>query len=1127
MISRNVSDASAPSHKLLAFLQKQWNGLKQSAQANRNEGLLVPVEDLEDRVLLSAIFPAYVNGVFTFGDPSNPAPYGLENTFFLSSNPTATKTIYLDFTGFHSVNNAWGHDIVFDPFDRDGDPTTFSEAELIEIQRQFQNVAEDYYPFDVNVTTMEPDVEDLINRGGGDTRWGIRSLATQPKDGFGNGIGGVAFLNSFSWNSDTPAFTFNKGINNGAMTHSHEVGHTLGLRHDGLPGQSYHPGVGTGPTSWGPIMGAPFGRSLTQWSRGEYQGANNLENDIQIITTNHGFGFRPDDHGDTAATASDMTIQNETDASAWGFIGRQTDIDFFKFSTGTGQVDFAIEPFQGFGNLDILAKLYDSSGNLIAESNPVDDINASFSLELAAGVYYLSIEGTGKPGVYTDYGSLGFYSIVGTIPGGGPVDPSVYLVGESGYIDLSSDWITVTLNGFYVDPVIIASLNSINDGQPATLRIRNVTSNSFDIQVDNWDYLPITHGFESVNYLVVEAGIHTLDNGIRIVAGNSVVNHEWAQVNFVESLSSTPVVLSQTVTRIGGSAVVTRMDQVTIQGFKLRLQEEEAADQRHSFETVSWIAFETGVSVFGTKNIDIDFVEDVTHNPKKFQFNRTFDALPGVFAAMQTFRGNNTANTRFVSYTNESGFVFIEEEQSLDEEVGHVPERIGYVAIDLGDIIGVRGVGEIGEIADLNHQWRVVNLEQTYLNPVVVAGLVTYNDNDPVTVRIRNVTSNSFEIRLQDWGYFDSFHAPERVGYMVFEAGVHKLADGTIIVANNETVNHNWKTIEYGLGFSDAPIVFSQMASEVGPASATTRMKDVGNKSFSVRLQEEELADQIHSFERVSWVAMQTGSSASPIQSFLSLFYDGVSSEETEIEFAPGLFSQRPVVFGNMQTFRDSDPATLRLTSRGVSNTSMFVFVEEETSWDKETDHDVEAVGIFAIGSTGFVKGTTTQRFRTVIDIDGLQASPQSDFGFSSVPFDVRFAVVPRITFIQNGPVIEETAFPFAYGHHDHDDDDDHDHERIGMNNVAFAVLNQSQVSNKQVAENVAIAPASVKPLSSLFSANEMENSVIRLGGNEHKGLDKTDRVITLTRIFDEKPEESFVLDQIDNEIFKLKLSAL
>ena len=48
-----------------------------------------------------------------------------------------------------------------------------------------------------------------------------------------NGAGGVAFLTSFKTNDDTPCWVFMSDPKSGGEAASHEVGHTLGLSHDG------------------------------------------------------------------------------------------------------------------------------------------------------------------------------------------------------------------------------------------------------------------------------------------------------------------------------------------------------------------------------------------------------------------------------------------------------------------------------------------------------------------------------------------------------------------------------------------------------------------------------------------------------------------------------------------------------------------------------------------------------------------------------------------------------------------------------------------------------------------------------------------------------------------------------
>ena len=346
------------------------------------------------------------------GEPVALAGIALDDAFMLETDPGADRTIYLDFDGHHSVNNAWGHDIEFPPYSFDGFPDFVSNSELEQIIAIWQYVAEDFAPFGVNVTTMDPGLAALTRSNGADQTYGIRCLMTQATDGFGNGIGGVAFLNSFDDSIDNPVFAFNKGDNNGSMTASHEVGHALGLFHDGLGGQTYHPGTGTGVTSWGPIMGAPFNKSLVQWSNGDYPDATNTQDDLAIILTY--VPSRPDDHADTLASATPFgpgcipIVQ--------GIVGTHTEVDVFSFTTTAGSTQMiGFHPDPG-PNLDILLTLYDNAGVELTSANPASAIQAVITIQLAAGQYYVEVDGVGKPDVYSDYGSLGQYEIALLLP---------------------------------------------------------------------------------------------------------------------------------------------------------------------------------------------------------------------------------------------------------------------------------------------------------------------------------------------------------------------------------------------------------------------------------------------------------------------------------------------------------------------------------------------------------------------------------------------------------------------------------------------------------------------------------------------------------------------------------------
>jgi PKD repeat protein len=155
---------------------------------------------------------------------------------------------------------------------------------------------------------------------------------------------------------------------------------------------------------------------------GEYPYATQRQDDFQLIQ-NYGGPLRLDDHGATAAGATPLEAVESsgmTSLSGGGVIGSRGDVDVFTFYSGVGSISLNVAPGLRGPNLDISAALYDAQGNLLALSNPVDALNASIGMPgVPAGTYYLLIDGFGKGDLatgYSDYASLGEYSIAGSVP---------------------------------------------------------------------------------------------------------------------------------------------------------------------------------------------------------------------------------------------------------------------------------------------------------------------------------------------------------------------------------------------------------------------------------------------------------------------------------------------------------------------------------------------------------------------------------------------------------------------------------------------------------------------------------------------------------------------------------------
>jgi hypothetical protein len=475
-------------------------------------------------------------------------PISFDKTFKLHSNPFANHTIYLDFDGYFIASSQWenGGALQLQPY---YSGSTFTDANKEEIQKIWQRVAEDFAPFNINVTTEEPDTEDLKKSGSGDQRWGIRVAMTSNlnlvtgKAITNAGGGGTAYYNSFNWATDEVALVFNQGEYAGAETVSHEVGHTLNLRHDGGSygsNSSYYEGHGSGATGWGTIMGAPFinaDENVTQWSKGEYIGANNTEDDLAIITSN-GFSYRVDDYGNTLASAFELTDSN---ISTFGIIERTSDIDWFKFATGVGNISFEINnasrvyiangdgtytieyPTPRGPNLDIFAKLFDAAGNLLVQNNPSDLLTASLNYTIpAAGTYYLSIDGIGvgnpfanPPSGYTEYASLGQYLITGSV-----VQPTA---SPAILVSPTSGLITTETGGKASFTVVLATQPSAN----VTIGISSGNTNEATVNVNavtftsaNWN-IPQTVTVTGVNdgqsdgnvaYSIVTGTVSSIDS---------------------------------------------------------------------------------------------------------------------------------------------------------------------------------------------------------------------------------------------------------------------------------------------------------------------------------------------------------------------------------------------------------------------------------------------------------------------------------------------------------------------------------------------------------------------------------------------------------------------------------------
>jgi hypothetical protein len=178
-----------------------------------------------------------------------------------------------------------------------------------EIYEIWNVMKEDFASFNINITTNR-DVYDAVS-----VDKSQMLIVTNTKTWQTLSNTGIGRYWSFKRN-DTPCFAFPIGFSGWGNYEmlgevcSHEVGHTLGLKHDGSASMDYYRGHG----NWAPIMGSGYRKNITEWSIGKYLNTDNTEDDL-----------------------SKITINNK------GVIEEVDDIDGFYFNTQGGQLELVFE----------------------------------------------------------------------------------------------------------------------------------------------------------------------------------------------------------------------------------------------------------------------------------------------------------------------------------------------------------------------------------------------------------------------------------------------------------------------------------------------------------------------------------------------------------------------------------------------------------------------------------------------------------------------------------------------------------------------------------------------------------------------------------------------------------------
>lgn len=384
----------------------------------------------------------------------------------LSSNPNAQMTVFLDFDG-----QDYGNQVVrvqrnpdlelermsaIPAFTIDGTPGPDSPAEERLIEEIFLRVAEDFRPFNVNVTTVEPPAGALqirVSVGGNgvvqynvltrvfDQNGALIQILVGPPQTYRFTSPVFAELNAYRSNQTNPVLVFPQQLSsaeqNGttiARLVSQGVGRQLGLQNN--------PNLGTADS--GPIMGDFSATTVRDtWANST---VNLIQDDIAGLIAPSGIQTLLSDVGDTLQNASNAltdlvasSVANPVEIAS-GIVnyrpnGTPADRDVFRTvldfrqASGTAELSINVDgldlsshqfldgttdgTLNRGSNLDVVVNLYSANGTLLASDSPSPEIDGEIVFEIPSNaipsnrllVYYIEVTTT------SEYGSLGEYTV--------------------------------------------------------------------------------------------------------------------------------------------------------------------------------------------------------------------------------------------------------------------------------------------------------------------------------------------------------------------------------------------------------------------------------------------------------------------------------------------------------------------------------------------------------------------------------------------------------------------------------------------------------------------------------------------------------------------------------------------
>ncbi len=284
---------------------------------------------------------------------------------------------------------------------------------------------------------------------------------------------------------------------------------------------------------------------------------------------------------------------------------------------------------------------------------------------------------------------------------------------EAGTVSTDENWVTVSLQNQYVDPIVVTSYYESANTYPASTRIDNIAIDSFDVKLQSPSGFNLS--VDEITYFVIERGMWQIDS-VKVEADRYDTNTvgskgSWSydNVSFNQSFSTDPIVLHQVMSNNDSNWIATYVSRDNSQnnppdtdGMRIALNGAEATSS-HGTETIGWIAIEMNqTGSFSGTDFETyrtsDSVQGHNNGCYNFNYQNSYSSAPVVLVTQLEMDGGDGGWSVKCNESQTQVGMHSEEDIVGDTDRNHTGETFGFIAFsDLFDY--AEGIGS-GYVTD-------------------------------------------------------------------------------------------------------------------------------------------------------------------------------------------------------------------------------------------------------------------------------------------------------------------------------------------------------------------------------------------------------------------------------------------